>query len=81
MLFYMAVRYEGTDSYPDLELNDQVNNGSAPYHGKLSVLLEWHEADPVDDFERHRNEVIYSQFQHNRNPFIDHPEWVAEIWG
>ncbi|EID55715.1 endonuclease I family protein [Saccharomonospora xinjiangensis] len=81
MIFYMAVRYEGTDSYPDLELNDQVNNGPAPYHGKLSVLLEWHEADPVDDFERNRNEVIYDSFQHNRNPFIDHPEWAAEIWG
>ncbi|CAM3041684.1 endonuclease [Saccharomonospora xinjiangensis] len=81
MIFYMAVRYEGTDSFPDLELNDQVNNGSAPYHGKLSVLLDWHEADPVDDFERNRNEVIYDSFQHNRNPFIDHPEWAAEIWG
>ncbi|MGW9479926.1 endonuclease I family protein [Saccharomonospora azurea] len=81
MIFYMAVRYEGTDSYPDLELNDQVNNGSAPYHGKLSVLLEWHESDPVDDFERNRNEVIYTEFQHNRNPFIDHPEWAADIFG
>ncbi|WP_298183335.1 endonuclease [Saccharomonospora sp.] len=81
MLMYMAVRYEGNDGYSDLELNDQVGNGSAPYHGRISVLLEWHEADPVDDFERNRNEVIYEQFQHNRNPFIDHPEWAGEIWG
>lgn len=76
----MDVRYEGDSGEPDLELNNQVNNGSAPYHGKLSVLLEWHEEDPVDDLERRRNEIIYTDYQHNRNPFIDHPEWVAEIW-
>ncbi len=29
MLFYMAVRYEGDDGYPDLELNDKTGNGSA----------------------------------------------------
>lgn len=29
-------------------------------------------ADPVDDLERERNEVIFSH-QGNRNPFIDHP--------
>ncbi|RLL47064.1 ribonuclease [Oceanobacillus piezotolerans] len=80
MLFYMDVRYEGDSGELDLELNDRVSNGSAPYHGKLSVLLQWHEEDPVDDFERRRNDVIYNDYQHNRNPFIDHPEWVTEIW-
>ncbi|MEH6917051.1 endonuclease [Priestia megaterium] len=81
MLFYMAVRYEGDVSdEPDLELNNTVNNGTAPYHGKLSVLLQWNAEDPVDDRERRRNDIIYSDYQHNRNPFIDHPEWVNEIW-
>ncbi|MFJ7745331.1 endonuclease [Peribacillus sp. NPDC097295] len=80
MLFYMAVRYEGDSGELDLELNNQVNNGSAPYHGKLDVLLEWHEQDPVDAFERNRNEIIYNDYQHNRNPFIDHPEWAFSIW-
>jgi endonuclease I len=80
MLFYMAVRYEGDSGELDLELNNQVNNGSAPYHGKLFVLLQWHKEDPVDDFERERNEVIYTDYQQNRNPFIDHPEWVSAIW-
>ncbi len=27
------------------------------------------------------NNVIYSQFQHNRNPFIDHLEWAASVFG
>lgn len=80
MLFYMAVRYEGDSGEPDLELNNQVNNGSNPYHGKLSVLLQWHKEDPVDNFERERNEKIYNNYQHNRNPFIDQPEWASAIW-
>ena len=80
MLFYMAVRYEGDDGFPDLEVNDRVGNGSAPYMGKLSVLKQWHRQDPPDAFEQRRNDVIYNDIQHNRNPFIDHPEWVEEIW-
>ncbi|TQR21265.1 endonuclease [Psychrobacillus vulpis] len=78
ILFYMATRYEKGDKV-DLELNEKLNNGSAPYHGKLSVLLKWHEQDPVDEFERNRNNVI-QKWQGNRNPFIDHPEWVNLIW-
>lgn len=81
MIFYMAVRYEGDDSWADLEVNNSVNNGSNPYIGKLSVLLDWNEQDPVSSFEQNRNEVIYSTYQHNRNPFVDHPEWVDSIFG
>ncbi|WP_042471006.1 endonuclease [Bacillus ndiopicus] len=78
MLFYMATRYEQGDRV-DLELNEKLNNGTSPYHGKLSVLLQWHLQDPVDEIERQRNEKIY-EIQGNRNPFIDHPEWVQLIW-
>lgn len=80
MILYMAVRYEGEDGFPDLEPNDKVSNGSAPAIGKLSVLTEWSEQDPPDSFEEHRNDVIYTSYQHNRNPFVDHPEWVESIW-
>lgn len=80
MLFYMAVRYEGDDGWPDLELNDSTSNGSVPLHGKISVLLAWHAADPVSTTERRRNEIIYTDWQGNRNPFIDHPEWAEQIW-
>ncbi len=80
MVFYMAVRYEGEDGFADLEVNDQVDNGSAPYLGKLSVLKEWNEADPPSDFEKRRNERIFENWQGNRNPFVDHPEWVESIF-
>lgn len=81
MIMYMAIRYEGDDSWPDLEMNQLVNNGSTPYHGRLSVLLQWNQQDPPDAFEQRRNQVIYERWQGNRNPFVDHPEWATSIWG
>ncbi len=78
MLFYMDVRYEGGDGYVDLQLVDYTGT-KGPRFGKLSTLKQWHKDDPVSDFERSRNQKIYN-WQRNRNPFIDHPEWVQEVW-
>jgi endonuclease I len=82
MIFYMAVRYEGDDE-PDLELIDSIDEKESklPQHGKLSTLLRWHRIDPVSDIEKYRNHVIYEKYQRNRNPFIDHPEFVERIYG
>lgn len=82
MILYMDVRYEGDNGEPDLVAVDYVNSSpnKEPRHGKLSTLLEWHLEDPPDNFEIHRNDVVYS-YQNNRNPFIDHPEYVGMIWG
>ncbi|MCL3997550.1 MULTISPECIES: endonuclease I family protein [Streptomyces] len=80
MIFYMIVRYEGGDGWADLEGNDSVSNSSNPYMGRLSVLKQWNDEDPPDTFEERRNQVIYDTYQRNRNPFIDHPEWVEAIW-
>ncbi|WP_049580849.1 endonuclease I family protein [Streptomyces sp. SBT349] len=81
MLFYMAVRYEGGDGFADLELDNDTSNGGTPYHGRLSTLLEWHAQDPPSAFEERRNEIVHADYQGNRNPFIDHPEWAQAIWG
>jgi endonuclease I len=81
MIFYMAVRYEGGDSWPDLEVDDATGSGTAPRLGRLSALRQWHAQDPPDAFERRRNELIYGTYQRNRNPFIDHPEWVGAVFG
>ena len=93
-LMYMAVRYEGGThgvtghTEPDLILTDdraligQSNQGAnipTAYMGLKSVLIQWHKEDPVDDLERRRNDVVYS-YQGNRNPFIDHPEFVDCIF-
>ena len=85
IIFYMVVRYDpGFDHQNnifDLELVDYTTPGNTnPIFGKLSSLIQWHHSDPVDDYEKNRNEVIFG-FQGNRNPFIDHPSLVSFIWG
>ena len=44
-------------------------------------MIEWHKADPVDACEILRNNKVESSVQKNRNPFVDHPEWVDVIFG
>ncbi len=83
MIFYMATRYEGFGTEPDLEVIDSIplnNNTTEPFHAKLSDLMQWHLDDPVDDWERNRNNIIYYDYQNNRNPFIDNPEYAQLIW-
>lgn len=80
-MFYMAVRYEGTSANePDLEIVNRATSSGERNIGYLNDLLAWHDLDPVDDRERLRNEKIYQRYQGNRNPFVDHPEWVRLIW-
>lgn len=80
IIFYMSTRYEGENGELDLEVVDHNNTYPNAQHGKLSTLLQWNLQDPPDDFERNRNNVIFS-FQKNRNPFIDNPEFAQLIWG
>jgi endonuclease I len=93
-LMYLSVRYEGGThgltgvNEPDLILTDDRNligqssqgaNISVAYMGLKSVLLQWHKDDPVDSYDIRHNDTVYS-FQGNRNPFIDHPEYVACVF-
>ncbi len=82
MIFYMATRYEGENGELDLEIVDffPPDNSTDPIFAHLDDLIQWHLEDPVSDWERNRNDIIYNDYQHNRNPFIDHPEWVECIW-
>ena len=77
--FYMAAAYNskiGSWSSPQLAGN------SYPCFSSWSVnlLLKWHRQDPVSQKEIDRNNAV-EKFQHNRNPFIDHPELAEYIWG
>ena len=75
--FYMAVRYYTEDTgWPG---SDMVV-GSQPRPWALAMLKQWDQQDPVSAKETSRNNAVYA-IQHNRNPFIDHPEYVAAIWG
>ena len=94
--FYMVARYNnlaGNDNNidtdnPNLTLTNEVpsssgtSSSSTPFNlGILSDLIEWHKLDPVDDYEIKRNDLLYTNFTNNRNPFIDFPDWVDYIWG
>tara|TARA_B100000575_G_C23143364_1_gene666248 strand:- start:6053 stop:8272 length:2220 start_codon:yes stop_codon:yes gene_type:complete len=79
IIFYMDVRYEGGNNEPNLVPVDGLTTYPNPQIGVLSTLLEWHEQDPPDAFERRRNDVIF-EWQGNRNPFIDYPEFVELIY-
>ncbi len=80
IVFYMDTRYEGFDSVtPDLQVVNYLTSSGQSKLGKLCTLLSWNENDPVDEFELKRNNTIY-EFQGNRNPFIDHPEWVSKVY-
>jgi|LSQX01.1.fsa_nt_gb endonuclease I len=89
-MFYMAARYSSytSNSDPYLKLSNTphtttfTSSASNPGQaGFLSTLLQWHELDPVDDYEIRRNNLIYNNAQFNRNPFIDYPSWVNAVWG
>jgi endonuclease I len=76
---YMATRYEtriGTWT------SDMLAGNSYPVFTTWAVnlLLQWNAQDTVSQKEIDRNNAIYG-IQHNRNPFIDHPEWANVIWG
>lgn len=78
MMFYMTVRYGAATQFNLQLVNDSVTSGSSlnGKFGNLQTLLKWHYEDPVSKEEIYRNNVIYDMFQKNRNPFIDHPEYV-----
>ena len=80
MILYFATRYESKlSSFKD---NDILTNSAFPgvEDWELAVFKEWHTNDPVSQREIDRNNAAYT-YQGNRNPFIDHPEYVALIWG
>jgi endonuclease G len=65
---YFLLRYPG-----------EINRISTEYEERrLALLLRWHQEDPPDVYEQHRNEAIYER-QGNRNPLIDHPEWAELV--
>ena len=81
-LLYMPVRYNGINGY-DWTFN-WLNNTRLPSLAQpegpqeLATLIQWHKQDPPDKWEVDRNNYIQS-IQKNRNPFVDHPEYVNYI--
>jgi endonuclease G, mitochondrial len=65
---YFLLRYPG-----------EINRTAQEYEAdRLETLLGWHHAEPVTEYERHRNAAIFEK-QRNRNPLIDFPEWAPNV--
>lgn len=74
--FYMTTRYYGEDaSWPGSPMTD----GAQLLPWAEDMLIAWHLGDPVSTKELDRNEAVFD-IQSNRNPFIDHPEYVLMIY-
>jgi endonuclease I len=76
-IMYMSVRYyseDGSWSSSDMTTKSEIKPWA------IQLLLRWNEQDPVSQKEIDRNNAIYNDYQHNRNPFIDHPEYARMIW-
>jgi endonuclease I len=76
-IMYMSVRYFSEDaswSSSDMTSKSEIKPWA------IEMLLRWNELDPVSEKEKERNEAIYNDYQHNRNPFVDHPEYARMIW-
>lgn len=87
-LFYMATRYYNGTGTASLSNLDVINGSWQLYKAAdLNSLLHWNYKHGVDNFERRRNQYIYSStlnpsyYQGNRNPYIDHPEFVWAVFG
>ncbi|WP_300685906.1 endonuclease [Chryseobacterium sp.] len=91
-LLYFAVRYEGKLGSFNTAYSTSANitpaTDQCPLDGTeeravdlpyIAMLKQWNALDPVSQREIDRNNAIYS-IQKNRNPFIDHPEWIDMIW-
>ncbi len=75
--FYMSTRYYTEDAgWP----GSPMVEGADILPWALSMLLEWNDEDPVSLKELQRNAAIY-EYQLNRNPYIDHPEYVHLVFG
>ena len=82
--FYIATRYqssiagwENNSQFSNAVLNGTSSSVFEPWY--LAMLKQWHQQDPVSQKERDRNDNAFT-YQGNRNPFVDHPEYVNLIW-
>ncbi len=80
MILYFVTRYE--DKLHNFTTGDMLGNTAFPglQPWALNQYLAWNAMDPVSPEEIARNNASYT-YQGNRNPFIDHPEYVTQIWG
>ena len=84
IVFYSIVKYENSFKWTSgagsvIYSGDKNKNfGLTDYAVRL--FTKWNEMDPPDAWEISVNNAL-NNIQGNKNPFIEHPEYVNMIWG
>ncbi len=80
---YFVTRYQDSmpswGNYPDAVPAFDTNTYPSIKVPYLKMMIKWHNLDPVSQKEIDRNNATYT-YQGNRNPYIDHPEYVDLVW-
>ena len=79
--FYMATCYESNIAGWESNATFIFNGTAYPAFDNwyIQLLFKWHQQDPVSQKEIDRNNAIYA-LQGNRNPFVDSPAYVFQVW-
>jgi endonuclease I len=86
--FYFATRYEDFMDNFYTAANSTTCQAKSMFDGStnkvfsdefINLLIKWHLQDPVSAKEIAQNNRIFT-YQGNRNPYIDNPNYVCQIW-
>ena len=85
--FYIATRYmdvidNWVNDYPTTDAQYVIDASTSNLkQWVVDMLVSWHLNDPVSAKEIARNDsIFYATPQNNRNPYVDHPEYVCKVW-
>lgn len=81
--FYALTKWKNSENWTDGNgkyfFSGSLNKNMGLTDYAVNLLLSWNELDPVSEYERKKNDAAYT-LQGNRNPYVDHPEYVEAIW-
>ena len=81
--FYAVTKWSGSSGWTSGDGATIFTSSASSFYltdYAINLFVKWHLEDPVSEWELSRNSKVYN-IQGNRNPYIDHPEYVTQIWG
>ncbi len=78
VILYCVVAYPSF-TLSDADSHSTSNSNKDNMMGNMNTLIKWHFDYAPNVYEKNRNDGA-EYLQGNRNPFVDHPEYVARIW-
>ena len=78
VILYCVVAYPSF-TLSDADYHSTSNSNKDNMMGNMNTLIKWHFDYAPNVYEMNRNNGA-EYLQGNRNPFVDHPEYVARIW-